>query len=55
MDNIKLNGKKYVKGPYEYIETIYGSFVNSTEYGSAQQKNSLSEIELIKYGYKLSK
>ena len=54
MDNIKPNGKKYTKGQYEYTETIYGSFVNSTEYGSTQQKNALSERELIKYGYKLS-
>jgi len=55
MKNIKPNGKKYTKDPYEYVETIYGSFVNSAEYGMAQQKNAMSEKELIKYGYKLSK
>ena len=52
MSNIKKNGKKYAKGPYEYVETIYGSFVDSTEYGIAQQKNAMSERELIEYGYK---
>lgn len=47
--------KIYVKGKNKFEETKYGSFVDTSLYGMAQEKNAMSEKELIKAGYKLKK
>lgn len=54
-NHLKQHPKIYSKNGIYYGETIYGSFVNLAEYGMAQQKNAMSEKELIKFNYKLIK
>jgi hypothetical protein len=52
--DLKVKGKRYKskKGNAIYVETIYGSFIDLSDDGHAQQKNAMSEKELIKYKYK---
>jgi len=47
--------KRYKKRNVIYVETKYGDFIDESEYGMTQQKNAMSEKELIKYGFKLIK
>lgn len=46
---LKPNGKRYLKGPWEYKETINGEFVDYDEY----ETRVYSENTLIITGYKL--
>jgi hypothetical protein len=41
-----------IKGRTIYSKTKYGSYVNTAEYGMAQQKNAMSYEELVRAGYK---
>lgn len=47
--------KKYRKGKIVYKRTKHSSYVNPNDPFMVQEKNAMSERELIKYGYKPEK
>jgi len=56
MIEIKKGGKIYSKELWKYIETTDGEFVDEDRYLKGDTKFDLmSEVELVEYGYKLSK